>query len=200
MALGLDWPAYCRFIDNLGPVTTRVLEALYDSATSQIMAVALLLGFIGRPKRLAEFMGCLVLTGVVAIVTGAIIPALGAHHAYGMNTTAPFVSEIVAAHAGRVDRIDIVHMQGLVTFPSYHTVISIQIIVATWRLRLIGPVMAIINAARLVGVPIFGSHHFIDMIGGGVLAGLVTWLWRVRFAEPTTEKAPAAAAARASAV
>ncbi|HEX2885568.1 phosphatase PAP2 family protein [Vineibacter terrae] len=183
---GLDWPAYCRFIQTLGIWPNRGLELLYASSVVQIMAVAMLLGFTARSARLAELVGCFVVTAGGVVVVGALLPALGAHHAYGIadGGEAAFVPEIIAAHGGRVDPLDMVRMTGLVTFPSFHTVISLLLIVATWGIRWVGPVVILVNAALLAGVPVYGSHHFVDMLGGAALTALAVWLWRRLFVAP----------------
>lgn len=183
--IGFDWPAYDRFIASLGPVPNVVLAGLYASSVPQVMAVAALLGFTGRFERMAEFIGCLMLTAAAVVVLGALLPALGAHHTYGIDHggKAFFVPEIVAAHAGRIGVLDVSTMTGLVTFPSFHTAISLLIIVATWGLRWIGPVALVANIALLASVPVYGSHHFADMLGGAAITVLALWLWRDRFAE-----------------
>jgi hypothetical protein len=181
-AAGLDWPAYNQFVARLGVWPNLALALLYASSVPQIMAVAAFLGFSGRFERMVEFVGCLMLTAVCVVVLGALFPALGAHHAYGIadGGRAFFVSDIIAAHDRQVTTLDVSRMTGLVTFPSFHTAISLLLIAATWGLRWIGPVALLVNLALLAGVPVYGSHHFIDMIGGAVITVLALWLWRTR--------------------
>jgi hypothetical protein len=88
------------------------------------------------------------------------------------------VPEIIAAHGRRIDMLDVARMTGLVTFPSFHTVISLLLIAATWGVRWIGPAMLVANVALLASVPVYGSHHFVDMLGGAALTVLAIWLWR----------------------
>ncbi len=182
--VGFDWPAYDRFTARLGEWPNMVLAGLYASSVPQIMAVAAFLGFTGRFGRMAEFIGCLTLTAAAVVVLGALFPALGAHHTYGIEHggKAFFIPEIIAAHEGRVGLLDVSKMTGLVTFPSFHTAISLLVIAATWGLRWIGPVALIANLALLASVPVYGSHHFIDMVGGTAITVLAMWLWRAYFA------------------
>ena len=181
--VGFDWPAYDRFIERLGPLPNMVLAGLYASSVPQVMAVAALLGFTGRFERMAEFIGCLMLTAASVVVLGALFPALGAHHTYGIEHggKAFFVPEIIAAHEGRIGLLDVSKMTGLVAFPSFHTAISLLIIAATWSVRWVGPVALIANLALLVSVPVYGSHHFVDMVGGTAITALALWLWRAYF-------------------
>jgi hypothetical protein len=184
--VGFDWPAYDRFIEGLGAWPNLVLAGLYASSVPQIMAVAALLGFTGRFERMVEFIGCLMLTAASVVVIGALFPALGAHHTYGIEHggKAFFIPEIIAAHDGRIAVLDVSKMTGLVTFPSFHTAISLLVIVATWGLRWIGPLALIANLALLASVPVYGSHHFVDMVGGTVITALALWLWRTYSYKP----------------
>lgn len=184
-ALWLDWPAYNRFVEGLGAAANVALAALYSSSVPQVMALAAFLGFTGRFARLAEFIGCLMLTAAAVVVIGALFPALGAHHTYGIahGGKAFFVPEIIAAHAGRIDMLDVSRMTGLVTFPSFHTAISLLVIGAAWGLRWIGPVALVANLALIASVPVFGSHHFIDVAAGIAMTVLAVWLWRRHLAD-----------------
>jgi hypothetical protein len=183
--LGLDWPAYNRFVEGLGTGTNIALGLVYASSVPQVMALAMILGFTGRYARLAEFIGCLMLTALCVVVIGALFPALGAHHAYGVpdGGKAFFVADIVAAHAGRIETLDVSRMTGLVTFPSFHTAISLLIIGAAWGLRWIGAVALGLNVVLIASVPVFGSHHFVDILAGAALTGVTLWLWRRHFAD-----------------
>ncbi|QQS14307.1 MAG: phosphatase PAP2 family protein [Rhodospirillales bacterium] len=179
-ALGLDWPAYARFTDSL-PVWMRIaLAALYASSVPQIMAVAAFLGFTGRSARLREFIGALALSALAVVVLGALLPALGAHHTHGVpdGGKAFFIKDIVAAHAGETRTLDLSKLTGLVVCPSFHTTISLLIIAATWSVRFVGPMALAVNAALLAGVPVYGSHHFVDMLAGAALTVAVLWIWR----------------------
>jgi len=180
MMMGLDWPAYCHFIEGLGPWVNTVLERLYASSVAQIILVAIFLGYTDRSKRLAEFAGCFVLTAITVVVLGALLPALGAHHAYGIEDggKASFIPEIIAAHGRQVDLLNVARVKGLVTFPSFHTAISLLLIIAMWRVGWVGWIVLVANVAVLVSVPVYGSHHFVDMLGGAVLTALAIWLWR----------------------
>jgi hypothetical protein len=114
------------------------------------------------------------------VVLGALLPALGAHHTYGIphGGKAFFIDDIMAAHDGRIATLDVSRMTGLVTFPSFHTAISLLIITATWGVRGVGWLALVANVALIAGVPVFGSHHFIDIVGGALVTAIAVWLWR----------------------
>lgn len=179
-ALGLDWPAYARLLGDMPAWVDLTQRVLYASSVQQIMAVAVILGFTGRSARLREFIGALALTALAVAVVGALMPALGAHHTHGVpdGGKAYFIKDILAAHAGETMVLDVSKLTGLVVCPSFHTVISLLIIVATWGVRFVGPLALVVNVALLAGVPVYGSHHFVDMIAGAALTVAVLWAWR----------------------
>jgi len=184
-ALGLDWPAYQQFFAGHRWVT-YVTAVLYDSSVIQILLVALFLGFSGRFADLAEFTAVLICAGFVAVTVGALLPALGAYHHFGMpdNGVAFFVPTIIADHSGALHVLDLSAAQGLVVFPSFHTAISVAVMVGCWRVRYLRSVALVINAVLIAGVPVWGSHYFVDLIGGAFIVGAAVAGWRGFFGAP----------------
>lgn len=58
----------------------------------------------------------------------------------------------------------------LVSFPSYHAAVAALTIWALWPLGLLRVPIILLNLGLLLGALIFGTHHFIDLIAGTVLA------------------------------
>jgi membrane-associated phospholipid phosphatase len=107
--------------------------------------------------------------------------------------------------AGTFRSIPLDNLEGLITFPSFHTAGAIMFI---WALRKVPyvrwPAIAL-NAALIAATPIDGAHYFIDLVGGAVVAfaAIAMSYWICRFVpveETMTVPVPAAVpeAARAS--
>ncbi len=188
-ALGLDWPAYRSWIIGR-PWIAEITGLLYESSVIQILCTVLVLGFSGRFAVLAEFTAALIISGFVAVSVGAVLPALGAYSHYGIpdNGIAFFVPDITAARDGTLKLLDLGAAQGLVVFPSYHTAISIALIIACWQVRWLRYPGLALNAALLAGVPVWGSHYFIDMIAGTLIVVLPVLGWRKYHAEADREQ------------
>jgi len=61
-----------------------ITHALYRTSVIQILLTILVLGFSGRLGVLAEFTAGLIIVALVTVVMGALLPALGAHHHFGI--------------------------------------------------------------------------------------------------------------------
>ena len=184
-ALGFDWRAYHQMFAEY-PWLVGATGILYTTSVAQIGLMILMLGFCGRLAHLVDFVAGLMITGFVTVTLGALLPALGAHHHFGVpdNGVAFFVTDIVDAHSGALQVLDVSRAQGLVVFPSYHTIISLMIIFAAWPLRYVRYPALAINIALIAGVPIWGSHYLVDIIAATAIsaATLLAWrlLWRGR--------------------
>jgi len=61
-------------------------------------------------------------------------------------------------------------MQGIVTMPSYHTVMAVLFTYAFRGTGLIGYAIAALNMIMLLSIPPIGGHYLVDMLAGGTLA------------------------------
>jgi hypothetical protein len=178
-ALGLDWRAYQMLVARHYWILA-VTGLLYPTSIIQILIVVLTLGFGGRLSGLFDFTVGLIIAAVITVVIGAFLPALGAYHYFNVpdNGIFPFVPAIISAHDGTLQALDLTKAEGLVFFPSYHTAISIAVAAACWPLKhLRYPVLGL-NAVLIAGVPVWGSHYFVDVFGGGAVMLIILLSWR----------------------
>jgi hypothetical protein len=177
--LGFDWPAYNDFIMSR-PWLAITLHLLYLSSVPQILIAVLVLGFTGRLAALLEFVVVLSVTSIATVTIGAMLPGLGAHHFYGVpdHGAASFVPGIIAAHDGTLTVLTMNMVEGLVVFPSYHTVISLALIAAFWPIRALRHVGLVVNLVLIAGCPVWGSHFFIDLPAGFLVWLIALLLWR----------------------
>jgi len=184
-AAGLDWPAYERLITGHGWIAA-ITRALYGTSVIQILLTILVLGFSGRLGVLAEFTAGLIIVALVSVVIGGLLPALGAHHYFGIpdNGAAFFVPEIIAAHSGSLHVLDLSAAEGLVTFPSFHTAISVAVVIACWSVTYLRYPALAANALLVAGVPVWGSHYFADVTAGAILTVVTMLVWRRTFRAP----------------
>jgi hypothetical protein len=187
---GFDWLSYNDFIMSR-PWLTITLHLLYLSSVPQILIAVLVLGFTGRLATLLEFVVVLSLTSIATVVIGALLPGLGAHHFYGApdHGAASFVPGIIAAHDGTLTLLTMDMVEGLVVFPSYHTVISLALIAAFWPIRGLRYAGLVANVLLIAGCPVWGSHYFIDLPAGFLVWLIALVLWRR--SAPRLDGAPA---------
>jgi membrane-associated phospholipid phosphatase len=189
-ALGFDRHAYLSFFGHR-PWLEQTLGLAYFSMLPQFAALPLIMFVADDLERLQRMIVAvavaLVITAFVSVFTPSLtafvfvdLPHL-AHVPADLYTPAPTMEALRAGtfHAVRLD-----NLEGLVSFPSFHTTAALIFI---WTLRrvpyLMWPALAL-NLALIAATPIDGAHYFIDVAGGAVVAaiavGATYWLCRRR--------------------
>ncbi len=177
--LGLGKEVYVRYVAfvNDTEALRNVLSTAYDLHKLAFIFVIIFLAVSGRIERLREFVLLFALTVLITLVIGAKLPAVGAFEHYGMPCWATdrlhpmagryFVPFIVSLHDGSMTTINLRAVPGLVSMPSYHTVMALMV---PWALRgtsAFVPALAYC-LATIAAAPVFGGHYFVDLIGGVV--------------------------------
>lgn len=157
----------------------KVIWIGYTSMAVQPSLILLLLAVSDR-SRCWEY----VTAGVVAMAfTCAIFtffPAAGTFRYFGIlpNLYPPFSYDsppYIFGHALELLRngyrvADPAVMKGLVSFPSYHTVVAVLSVWAIWRIAVLRIPAILLNTALLAGCFVFGAHYLIDVIAGCAIA------------------------------
>ena len=66
--------------------------------------------------------------------------------------------------------IQLNNLEGLITFPSFHTAIAILFAWAVWRTPYVWFAGLVTNVLMILSTPLSGSHYVIDLAGGAVVA------------------------------
>ncbi|TBD78484.1 phosphatase PAP2 family protein [Rhizobium ruizarguesonis] len=178
-ALGFHWPSFLEKANGT-PVLATALVIAYHSFGPQIVGLTLVYSAVHRVDRLLEFLALLAVSSAFTAALMALFPTAGAY-AYFQPASEAF--EAFTAKAGMWHYADLLKLrsgepfnllvweaQGLVTFPSYHTVVAIMIVYSLRRVpHVVGPA-AFLNAALIVGTMPEGGHYLTDVIAGGMVA------------------------------
>jgi PAP2 superfamily protein len=165
-ALGFDWRGWYNF---LAPrVELRlVLWLAYLSLFPQILISIFWFSF----HDLDHYNYELLLNNVVCLlITTAIFllfPAIG-HREPGREFE---VQVLLTLRGGGPLSFDLSQLQGLISFPSYHTVLAVLLTYAHRRSLLLVPI-ALVNGMMLFSIPSYGGHYLIDIIAGAAVAVL----------------------------
>ncbi|HEY7550294.1 MAG TPA: phosphatase PAP2 family protein [Hyphomicrobiaceae bacterium] len=195
-ALGFDWPAFLASA-NASPLISTVLAAAYHSALPQMLALYLLLCFSGRERRLAEFLALISVTSVVVGALMLLVPAAGAYahfhpprelfDGFGAKAGMWHYETLIRLRSQAAPSLDFAQMEGLVTFPSFHTVLAIITAYAFRGIRFVTLPAVILNGIVIVSTLPEGGHYLVDVIAGAAIAvagiALVRWErsgWRTR--------------------
>jgi membrane-associated phospholipid phosphatase len=178
-ALRLDWKDLLTVMQG-APELHAFMRIIYLSLTVQMTAVVLLLGFSGRLAWLRVYMVAFVLSALVTIAISALIPAEGVWLHDGLKSANAAV--LPASHTswpvflglrdGSYRALMAVGAEGIITFPSLHAALAVIMIAALWPVSYVRWIGAAINLLMLAATPIDGSHYFVDVFAGIVIAVL----------------------------
>lgn len=167
--IGFNWLSSFNWIQN-HPTIDFVLNLAYSSIVPQACIVPILLSVTGRIDRMREFLWLFVLTLMVIVPLAWIFPAESAWAYFGVvdRVDAYHLADFTALRAGRLPEIPW-HVNGLITFPSFHAALALILIYATRGIRVLFPLSIVLNALMIASTPSQGGHYLVD-----VLAGLAT--------------------------
>lgn len=178
-ALGLDWLAYLRWMDDHAWFA-RVLSFSYASFMPQILLLLIVLPFMGQGPAARVTVLAMILAGVVTISISGLLPALSTFAHYdvdladypSLKPAAAFIHlpDLLAAHSGRPLHLDLTRAHGIITFPSYHAALGLLALLGAWSNRWLRGPFLIANVLMIVATPIDGGHYFSDVLGGLAIA------------------------------
>lgn len=175
-ALGFYWMDWYNFL-NAFPLANRMLEGIYIFCVFEIFISIILLSAIGKTERLDDFLWTCVISGLITSILSGVFPALGAFEYFGVELDrAKHLPDLLALRDGSITAFAFSKMQGIVTFPSYHTVLAILFIYIFRGIYLVFEVSVILNALMLISIPSMGGHYLVDMIAGGIVAAFAIYL------------------------
>lgn len=176
-ALGFDWLACYRLV-AAHPVLQLFGTAAYRSIYFTPAVLLAHAAWTGRQGRAYEFLAAFWLAAVITLAVFSLMPAVGPF-SYLWHGAIPYMPEselwqeglIPALRAHTATQVDIAHLRGIVSAPSFHTAAAVLYIAAGWRITGLRWPIVTLNAAMLLSTPVEGTHYLIDMIiGAGVAA------------------------------
>ena len=177
--MGFDWIEFLR-ITNSAPNIGYSLSMVYKTTGAQMLLLYIFLSLAGKRERLSEFLALLAITTLATVVINMAVPAAGAYALYSPSREAfSHFSQLAGMwhyeillqlRTSPIPVLDFSQIEGLVTFPSFHTVLAI---ITTYGARdhkyLFLPV-AFLNAAVIISTLPEGGHYLIDVIAGAAIA------------------------------
>jgi len=181
LALGFDWFAWFAFV-NGHPWLKVPLALAYGSIPLQLM---LLFGYMAfkDPRRANEFLLATMLSAILLAPIMAALPAV----AHTISAIEPWRDDTLALRAHTLKQIGAV--EGIVTFPSFHTTLAV-LFTNTVRGRRWFRAVLILNALMIASVFSEGAHYFVDVLGGLALAVVAIAAARFLLARCQEESSP----------
>jgi len=170
-ALGFDWRSLFAWMQN-HLLLRHLLQFAYASLLPQIIFTGIFLGFTARFAKLITFIQHLVMTCSGTILLSGLFPAAGAWKFYGIgaDVNAQMVSHFGPLRDGTLRSINLLDIQGLISIPSFPTVLAILIAASMWRTP-VAYVFLVLDTATIISTPIEGGHYLVDVLAGALLTG-----------------------------
>lgn len=179
--LGFHWPSHLQAINNV-PVLAMAMVLAYHSLAVQVLLLLISFSALNRPDKLWEFIAGIAVSLAITCGLMACFPAGGAYAYFqpALDTYGAFTHEAGVWHYSHLMKLRsgesftflISEVEGLVTFPSYHTAVGVLIIYAVRHTRVAFWPIAILNATMISATLPEGGHHLTDVIAGAVVAAV----------------------------
>lgn len=177
--MGFDWLEMMHGFGN-HPILVKLTQVAYDLAAVQIAVALPLLIFAGQNDRLMKLVSAQLIALVIIHIFALFAPAIGAygylgltaadHPGIALTSEGHTAVQVMQLRTGALFDMGEARMMGLLTFPSFHTVLAIQSAWGFWQFRALRWPTAIFNMLVWVGTLFHGSHHLIDTIAGAAVA------------------------------
>ncbi|HUN95419.1 MAG TPA: phosphatase PAP2 family protein [Bradyrhizobium sp.] len=175
--MGIDWQAYLEFF-NTRPILGLLSKAAYCSMQLQYPLVILALTASSRFLRLQQYILAIAIALLITLLIFTFVPAVGAYAYLGIppehySNLGPIVlfEQMRHLEAMRTGSWSVIsNMEGLISFPSFHTISAILFTWAIFPLRRLRWWTLGLNSALIASTPIQGAHYFIDVVGGLLVA------------------------------
>ena len=175
-AIGFDWSAWHDAVLDR-PILSWLLLMAYNSLLPQVLLAIIYFSATDRSARIGELLLLAGATLAATVLISAIWPTLGPCAAHGQlgvrgerRWRLAYLRDLLALRAGGPWHFELSAMQGIVTMPSYHTVMAVLFTYAFRRTGLVGYGIATLNLVMLLSIPPIGGHYLVDMLAGGALA------------------------------
>jgi hypothetical protein len=182
-ALGFDFRSYLDFVNNRRWLISIFVRG-YDAINWEVLVVAVALPLAGYYRRVAEFICAFALALIATICISMVVPAIGVYGVLGLNGSefpniipdgypvgySDTLRFLPLLRDGTLRTLDIFHLAGVLTFPSFHAVSAVLYAWAFWPIRTLRPLNLCCNGAMLASTPVGGGHFLVDIIAGIGLA------------------------------
>jgi hypothetical protein len=183
---GFDWPAWADYVHQ-DLAFTVVLRLAYGSLVPQIVGSVLWFALARVSRRNDELLMSAILALILTSLIYAAWPALGPCVQFGSHGAQPgataYVADVLHLRHGGVASFTLATMQGVISFPSYHTVLALLLIYAHRGQWTFAPVL-VVNSLMLLAIPSEGVHNLADMIAGGAVAAAALAAYRQAISQP----------------
>jgi len=191
-ALGLDTQALVLATAEW-PRLGRLLRGAYLMTVPAVLLAIGILAIVEQTDRMWEATFAFAASAAFCSFSMSFLPAVAAFAYYGTDVDPrPAYEAVIALYrSGAVDTIQLSHLAGVGTFPSFHATMAAIVIFGLRRIPVLSVLSWIWGGLVLIATVSFGGHYAIDLPAGVALFALSVCLVRAR---PIRSAAPQSAA------
>ncbi len=187
-AIGFDWIGLVKFVTS-HPYLLVALHLFYALTLPLLALVLVYLALSGKTKVLEVYMTTLLLTAIIVSLLCGILPAIGAFIYLDLSATdfhgfKPvifvegmknyFVHDFEALRDGSLRHISLSSATGIITFPSFHAVLSLVTVLALRGTGWLFIVSVFLFVGTMLSVPVIGGHYLVDVFAGLAIT-VISW-------------------------
>jgi len=181
------------------PRAKQALSVCYDTLLFLVTGASMVLPTSGRMRRAKEYLIAGVAAAALSIPIFALLPARGpwCHYGYPPTPEQEKVTQIIDAlknSDGFV--INFLAPEGVISFPSFHTILALLAAYALWAVPYVRWPVALLAGLIVLSTVTTGWHYLVD-VGAGVLvavtscaAGKAYTRWETCWTGPRPEPNP----------
>lgn len=158
-----------------------ILEIAYASSVPLVFAAIILLALINRVTRMWQTCFVFGSSAMLCAMTSAFLPAMGTFSRYEGNTDILaglpddagrfYLAAFEGYRSGAFHIVDIRHLEGVVTFPSFHAVMALVVACSFRDMRWLSGLIWVWSSLILLSTIPIGGHYLVDL-----LAGAAVWI------------------------
>lgn len=176
--LGFQREAYLNFIERNHGLQKLLLFA-YDSLVPQTLLLLIATAAVRDVDRLQRYVIAFVIAVTATAVIASFLPAANAViYVDKVPTDVSILPDgrhsyfptLEGLRAGTLRDINLNALEGLISFPSFHTTAAILLAWAMWSIVALRFIVVPLNFLLIASTPLCGAHYVIDMIGGAAVA------------------------------
>jgi membrane-associated phospholipid phosphatase len=173
-ALGVEVPDVMRVVQAL-PAVSRVLAFVYGLLIFLLALAVMVPPMCGRMDKAKEYAVACLFAAAVSIPLVAACPAIGPWSVYGYTPSPEqegTTHTLLALRSGAPFLLDLGNQDGLICFPSFHTILAVLTAVALWPNRYLRWPCAVLAGLIVLSTLTTGWHYLSDVLGGLVLTAV----------------------------
>lgn len=193
-ALGFHWLDTYRWV-QAHPWLHSALALAYVSGACQLFVVPIILAVTRNTQDYAEFVLQFMVSATLVILISVPLPAESAFVHFGIHDpgTASTVSDFILFRNNPTHELNLAFVQGLVSFPSLHTILALCFAYTLRHVRYVFPLAIALNTFMIASTLTQGGHYLVDVVAGLVAGAAVIGLVRkvaLRVLDPVDEQVP----------